>query len=392
MSGRRRLGLVIAGALLLSVPGSSALGAFSAPVLLRESNLLRVQGIATGGGAVAVGWREGSKPGQLWVRVSPDKGASFKPKYAVAGLPKAGMSLAMCSDQVWAASAARYPNDADGDSDLLLSRRGVSGGGGSQVFLTQPGKTHSVREPDIACVGNDLLAIAWLDRAGSETRAYLLIRDQASLLPSATDVLFDLGRARIKGGIGVAATDSSVYVAWSRTDRQDLTFRSFRIEGGSDPAIKGSKAVTLARADAVLPEVAARGEKVIVAYTDAGLLKMRSSSDGGKTFGGAKTLIKAGSLDVPALATSADLRGKRIVIEALRRPPKTASVRLAAAERVPYRLETRDSGAKWSNVQLGNRGSRLGVLRPISGGDSLLLEAWHDDGSSDRIRFQRELQ
>jgi hypothetical protein len=389
MIRRHRLALVIVGALSLSLPGSAALGAFSSPILLREANVLRVQDVATGGGAVAVGWREGAAPGVLWVRVSRDKGATFRSKYAVAGIGTGGLSLAVCNGQVWAASAARSPGDASGDSDLLLTRRAVSSNSASQLFLTQPGTAHSVTDPAIACVGNRLLAIAWLDRTADGTRAYLLLRDQQSLLPASGQVVFDLGRARLKGGIAVAATDGAVSVAWSRTARQDLTFRRFRI--GSDPLVSPGRAITLARGDAVLPGVAARGQKVVVAYSDAGVLKVRRSTDGGKTFGPPTTLVTAGTVDVPAQATSVDVRGKRIVIESLRRPPKAGGARPAATDRLPYRIESRDFGATWSKVPLGNRGTRVGVLRPVPAGGSLLLEAWHDDGSPDRLRFQRQL-
>jgi hypothetical protein len=370
----------ISSALVLS---SAVSAAFGPPVLLRESSVIRIQDLAARGSTVAVGWREGASPGTLHVRVSTDAGASFRPRYPVAGLGGSGMSLDICRGTVWAATAAAFPGDVENDSDVLVSSRAIQGGAADQVFVTSPADDHAVRDTRVACVGRKLLAIAWLDRTATQTRAVLL-RDQDGCCrpPRPTH---RPGHRQIRW-LAVAAT-SGVVVAWSRGDTRNLRLRRIDIGSGADPDITPQPPVTLASGDAVLPVLAIRGQKVVLAYSDDGKLKTRISTDEAGLFGSPQVLLSTGSVSRPSRATSVDLEGQRIVVEAMR-PLRPGADQLF----VPTRIQTQDLGGAWSKLELGNKGPRTGALQRLQSGESRLKEAWHDDGETiDRLRFQREI-
>lgn len=382
---RLRLIAVSVSALILST-AAGASGAFNPPILLRQADHLRLKDVAVNKTSVAVGWQEGSRPGELRVRISLDGGIKFKGAYQVAGLGSQGVSLAICGGRVWAVSAARFPGDAEKDSDLLLSSRVLTTSERTQVFLTQPAQVHRILSPQLACVGERLLAMGWLDRVGKDTRAKLRLRDLSTLTTAATDRLFDLGPAHPRGGLAVAATNAAVHVAWSKGDQQDLRYKRILVGSGSEPDITPTRTRTVATGATVWPQLAARGGKVVLAYTDDGRILFQSSADGGATLSEPRMLVRAGSLANRSRATSIDLRSSRIVVEGMRPPPRSPG-----GDLIPYRLESRDAGVTWTKLRLGNRGIRVGALRPMKGGGSLLLEGWHDDWDLvDYIRFQRE--
>jgi hypothetical protein len=377
----------------LSLVAGPVLGAYtpSKPNPIRTAQLIRVQDIAAVGKSAAIGWREGDAPGQLVVAISRDGGATYlkqngKPRnFKVAGDGRRGLSLDICGGNVWVGSAAAFPGDTEGDSDVLISRKQVNGNRG-QAFVTAPTQDRKVRQVDVACVGGRFLAVAWLENYGGRNRAQLLVRDQASLAPAAVSRTFRLGTARLDGGISVAATGETIHVAWSAGDPGDLRYKRYQVGPEADPVITKGPTVTLARRDAGLPELAVRGQKVALAFSDAGKLKVRLSGDLGETFGSADLLLGAGDLKTPSRATSVTISGERIVIEALKKQPRGASEPLA-----PVRIQA-DQGSGWSSLQLGNRGARVGALRKVNFETSFLVEAWHDNGEDvDRLRGQVEV-
>jgi hypothetical protein len=393
-----RLVIALAAALSVALASTSlAFGAFQAsePNPLRQRATVRVQDAAATGQVVAVGWREsvGSGPGLLRVAFSTDGGGTFLKAngklrfYSVAGQPRRGLSIDICKGRIWAASAARFPGDASGDSDVLVSRRLVGGSAG-QAFVTSPAQSRTVRQVDIACAAGKLLAIAWLERNPQGMRARLMIRDQGSLTTAATNRIFELGPARGQAGISVAATGQSAYVAWSKGNRRDLQFARVDIGSGANPSLTRRETIRLATRDAIRPQVAAGGQRVVVAYTDDGKLKAKLSKNRGGTFGSASVLVGAGNVNRPSLATSIDISGKRIVVQAMKSQPKGAG-----QARVPVRVQSTNAGATWSGPEeFGNRGQRVSALQKTGTSTSLLKEAWHDDGPSiDLLRAQREV-
>lgn len=386
-------GLAALLALTTTLPVAGALEP-AAPEPLRRAQKLRAQDIEARPGVVALGWREGGQPDQLYLGLSRDGGASFLKgsgrlrKFPLVGLAGRGLSLAVCGRRdvrsAWAVTALRARNDRAGDSDVLLTRRGLArpARDASQLFITTPTAKRQVRDADVACVGDHHLAIAWLEKKDGRVRARLAIRRLRRTGQSRPVRAYNLGPALMRGGIAVAATPDAVHVAWTKHDRQHLRYERFEVLDRRASRFERGLARGLAWRDVERPVLTARGRKVIAAYSDAGDLKAKWSDDAGASFGSAERLA-AGSSRSPSRARSITLSGKRIVIEAIDRTSGT---------RVPTRLESRDLGASWNRLVFGNDGVRLAALEKIDYRSSRLKVLLHDDGARvDTLRARHEV-
>ncbi len=186
MLAKRRLLLAVASALSLLMAATAPMAAGykeAAPSPLRQAGLLRVKDIAANGATnkgpiVAVGWHEGSKPGQLYLAFSTDGGKDYRRtngnlrQYRIVGDTKLGMSLAICAGKVWVGST--FKDAGSGATRVFLTSRTI-GGGASQAFVT-PGDGRRVRDVSVACVGNKLLAIGWLEKKDGQNRTRLVLR------------------------------------------------------------------------------------------------------------------------------------------------------------------------------------------------------------------------
>jgi hypothetical protein len=394
---KRRILLAVATCLALVLTAAApVLGAYgpSQPDPLVSQDLLRVQDIAvvtkTGGvgPVVAVGWRQAAKPGELFVAFSIDGGRTYLKQngtmrqFRVAGEGTLGSSLDICGGRIWVGSIVNYPGDDAADKDVLLTSRTMAGQAG-QAFLTDAAANRAARQVSVACVGNRLLAVAWVETSFGKQRAKLMIRSLEPLgEPASVRRVFGLGAALPKGGIAVDASTDSVHVAWTAGKKQNVLYEGFLIGDGPDPAITRGGNVNLAGGDALYPQVAARGKKVVVAYTDAGKVKARVSGDTGTIFGEPALVVGTGSRGEPSQAHSVDVSGSRIVVEA------TAS---SAGVMTPARIVSNDSGVTWTAREFGHVGARVGALRKTSPTSSLLVEAWqNNDPGVDTLRGQYE--
>ncbi len=391
---KRRLLLAIASALTLVMTAAAPMMAASykeaMPRPLRQAGLLRVKDIAANGGTragavVAVGWHESSDPGQLYLAFSLNGGRDYRRtngklrQYRVVGDPKLGVSLAVCGGRVWAGSTYREPSG--GGSRVFMTSRTV-GGGAAQAFLT-PSDGRSVRDVSVACAGKDLLAIGWLEKKAGKYRARLVLRSMEPLgKVTAIQKKYKLGAADYKGGLAVAATPEAALVAYVRDG--DLRVKRYAIDADDPSLIKPGPSNLVAQSDIKGPQMAARGNQVAVAFSDAGKVRAKFSSDLGVTFDTGKKLVGAGSLRHPSRAYSADVVGDRIVFEA------SANKKSGAT---PQRVESRDGGATWDTSAFGHNGARVGVLLKMSGQTPLLMEAWHNNAKApkaDTLRAKYE--
>ncbi len=195
-------------------------------------------------------------------------------RYPIVGDPQLGISLDICAGRVWVASGYRSPSDKAGDSDVFLTSRTI-GGGAAQALMTSTADDRRVRDVTVSCVGNDLIAIGWLEKTGNKSTAQLMLR---SLEPLGTTPSFketyNLGAAELKSGLDVAATPSSVAVAFVRDG--DLRLKRFDIGDGpshQQPARSRPSPGTTS-ADPVMD---ARGKRLVVTYSDAGKVRLRTS-------------------------------------------------------------------------------------------------------------------
>ena len=392
-----RLLLVISSALALVMAAAApTLGAYgeATPDPLVQEDLLRVEDIATAGKTasygpvVAVGWRESAKPGELFVTYSTDGGRSYLKnadalrQFRVAGDGKRGLSLDVCGGRIWAGTSVNYPGDAAADRDVLLTSRTITGGAG-QAFMTQADVERTVSNVSVACVGKRLLAVAWLEQSFGKARAKLLLRSLEPLGETpAFRKVYGLGNAVLKGGISVDASTDAVHVAWTDPAAQDLLYTGFLVGGDKKPVITPQATATLASADVALPEIAARGQNVVLAYADAGKVKARVSIDAGVTFGDPAGLVGTGTTANPSEVHTVDVSGSRIVVEA------TAS---KSGTLTPQRIESADAGVGWDTRAFGHVGARVGALLKVSPTEARLVEAWQNNADGpDTVRAQYE--
>lgn len=365
------------------------------PSPLRAADLLRVKDIAAngntkGGAVVAIGWQEASKPGRLYLTFSRNGGKDFTRnsngnlrRYPIVGEPQLGLSLDICAGRVWAATGYSRPSDKAGDSDVFLTSRTI-GGGAAQALLTSTAADRRVRDVTVSCVGNQLVAIGWLQKTANKTTAQLMLR---SLEPLGTTPSFkktyNLGRAEFKSGLDVASTATSVAVTFVRDGH--LRLKRFDVEPPT--TVTNNPLQTIAWKDIKDPVMDARGKRLAVAYSDAGKVRAKTSRDLGATFSKARTLAGTGGIRNPSRAYSIDLVGDSIV--------STLGVYSKAAGKVtPQRLTSSTFGERWSKRAFGNRGARYAALIKKKGQRPLVVETWHNNapkGSRDTIRSRYEL-
>lgn len=378
-----------------AIPVSAAFSQ-SAPSPLRREPLVRIRDIASSEPAkagtkratVAIGWRERSEDGDLFMAFSKNGGKTFGRdaegglrRFPVAGDGKRGLSVDVCGGYLWAGSAANFPTDDPEDTDVLITRKKI-GGPQDQAFVTAPADDREVRDVSIACVGRKLLAIAWLEKINGRSVGRLMLRDLEGVIPTATNKVYGLGLARHGGGIAIAATNKSVHVAWTKGSNSAIRYKRFLIGNEDDPTVTKFPTVTLASTRAVLPRLGAMGQKVALAYTDGGKVKVRLSKNLGAAFGAATTIVNSGTVRRPSKPHSVDVHGARVVVEA---------TRSGSGGSTPLRLQSTDFGASWTPSSFGHKGPRLGVLRRNGRRSSLLNEIWLHNGSArDTMRGQYE--
>jgi hypothetical protein len=394
---KRRVLLAAAwGSALLASSAAPVLGAFGAakPDPLTTRGLIRVQDIAVVrrsagvGPVVALGWREASKPGELFLTFSTNAGRSYRRpngnlrRFRVAGVGTRGMSVDVCGGRVWAASIASFPGDDKGDFDVLLSSRTVGGGTAAQAFISDASVDRNVRSVSMTCIGNRLLAVAWLERSNGRQRGQLFVRSLEPLgQAAAVRRVFGLGSANLGGGISVDASNETVHVAWTADSQQNLYHRRFTIGSGKKPDIQRRASRRLAVGGIRYPKVGARGNRLVVAYSDGGQLRARVSSNDGVQFAQPEVLVSSGRVRTPSRAQSATIAGDRIVVEA------NAS---KAGEYTPQRIQSNNGGQTWNARVFGNVGARVGALWSAEGATHL-VEAWQNNSSGpDTLRAQYE--
>ena len=394
---KRRLLLAVASALTLVLTAAAPMMGASreaTPTPLRAAGLLRIKdmaanGITKKGAIVAVGWHESSNPGQLYLAFSTNGGRDYSRtngnlrRYPIVGDPKLGLSLDICAGRVWVASGYHSPSDKGPDSDVFLTSRTI-GGGAAQALMTSTADDRRVRDVTVSCVGNAMVAIGWLEKTGNKNTAQLMLRSLEPLgrTPSFKET-YNLGAAELKSGLDVAATPSSVSVAFVRDG--DLRLKRFDI--GDGPTINSLPLQTIAWNDVRDPVIDARGKRLAVTYSDAGKVRLRTSTDLGGTLSKPHTIASTGGIKNPSLPYSLDVMGDLIVT--------TAGIYSKATGKVePYRLISDDFGQRWRKTGFGNVGPRLAALLKKKNQAPLLMEAWHNNaakGSDDTLRARYQV-
>ncbi len=391
---KRGLLLAVGSAIALVLTAATPMIAVGGEVLpspLRAANLLRVKAIATNGvikpGIVAVGYQEASKPGQLYVAWSNNGGTDFRKangqlrRYRVVGDPAQGMSLAICAGRIWIGTAWHHPSDKAGDSDVILTSRTIKGGA-AQALMTNTSEDHRVRDVSVNCVSGKLLAVSWLEKSGSQTKARLMLRSVEPLgtTPGYEQVI-DLGAADFRGGLSAASIPQQVTVAFVRNG--DLRLHRQAVE--DNQAGVGSQK-TIVWKGVKNPRIAARRDRLAVTYSDAGKVKAKLSRDRGVRLSKPYALARTGGTRHPSMPWSIDVVGGNVVATASIYTPTTG-------KSAPKRISTSDFGQTWRTRNYGNRGARLDAMLKVKKQPARLMEAWHNNapkGQADTLRARYE--
>ena len=144
------------------------------------------------------------------------------------------------------------------------------------------------RRPDVACVANTELAVAWFERL--DDGGYKVVLETGT--PSGagpSPQRFSLGSGSPSRGLSVAATSDRVYVAWFQGST--LKVRRFRIGTSSAHTLTSLGTTTIGTFQGgTTPKIGADGSKVVLAYTHGADLKVRRSTNRGVSFGSATTI------------------------------------------------------------------------------------------------------
>lgn len=242
-----------------------------------------------------------------------------------------------------------------------------------------------VRHPDIACIANEMFAVAWFqEKAGGDYTVKLRTGNQR--VNHLSSVL-DLGAGSPGKGLSVAATADRVYVSWFSGTK--LRLARYRI--GSAPSYTltklGTSTITTLT-DGTSPEIGADGSRVVLAYSSNRDLKVRRSTNKGVSFGGSKTLW-----DLPAASAltarpiTVAVAGNHVAIggaELTSSSPRSGS---------GIGFESTDGGSNYTWVSHHVEGKVVTALVEV--GDSWhYAEAWDQtvetQGTGTLIRYRRE--
>jgi len=396
---KRRLLLAVASAMTLVMTAAvPMMGATkeAKPNPLRAENLLRAKAIAAGTTAstpvVAVGWHEAAKPGRLYLTFSKDGGKNYRKnngnlrRSPVVGVPALGMSMDICAGRIWVGTAYSSASDKAGDSDVFMTSRRINGAA-AQALMTDTSADRRVRDVSVTCVGNDLIAIGWLEKKADKYRARVMLRSTQTLGTTPKfKRTYNLGTAEFGSGLAIAGTTHSLAVAFVRGG--DMRLKRFSIGDGIPPSVTRHALQTIATKEVREPVLAASGERMAVAWSASGRVKAKVSTDLGKTFSGPRVLVPTGGLKKRSRPYSVDVVGDRIVVEA-------AAWAKATGKYTPQRIQSLNGGATWGVRSYGHAGARFGALFPGASKSSLLMETWHNNapkGARDTLRARYELR
>lgn len=232
------------------------------------------------------------------------------------------------------------------------------------------------RKPDIACVANTNVALAWFQKQGNSYHVKVKAGSTVGYFPQS----FDLGTGSMDRGLSIAASATRVYVSWFAGDK--LRVRRFSIGGGSNHSLTSLGTTTVASLTyGDSPQVGADGDRVILAYMDKADLKVRRSTDRGVSFGAAKRLVNEPfPSEVGTRPTSVAVRGSTVAIGAVHFSEQPGS---------GTGFLSTNGGTSYVK-QPSHAGGRLVAGLVKVGGDQRYAEAWDEsfsDPNTQHIEF-----
>lgn len=300
-----------------------------------------------------------------------DEGPDAWQHQDVDGSPTSEPEVAICGG-----TATAVYREGTGDASRVRSHS-VPLGSGLQ-FVREWTGVGAVRKPDVACVANTYLAVAWFQRVGGEWR--VRVRPGPDAEP------IGLGTGTVSRGLSIAASADRLYVAWFRGS--SLKVRRFRIGSGAQHALTSLGTTTVASLRyGRYPEIGAAGSRAFLAFMDRADLKVRRSTDRGVSFGGARTLRdEPFPSEIGAYPTTVAVRGQRVAIGAV----EIGGVEELVGRGLGY--YSTNGGSSWTRKSTHSGGRTVATLRTPAASYQY-VEAWDqsiDDPLIERIRYRED--
>jgi len=172
----------------------------------------------------------------------------------------------------------------------LFARTSRNGGRsfGPRVEVFSTSKGHGIGVPAVA-VGNDVIAVAWTNRGNGEVKIRTSRNDGSSFggarTLATTKLSIDCKSRLTDGLVGLAISDTSVHLAWSHASPRKCYASAIRVRTSTDRGKTWSPVRTITERDSFgWPELDARGSTVIAAVqgTDGAVIFARSGYNGRK--------------------------------------------------------------------------------------------------------------
>jgi hypothetical protein len=358
---RRALPLAVAG-LTLTASGVAAFEPAETLILADEGQHYTVTDLAGRGTNAAVSI-DGSLDDERWVTVYwTQNGTDWDHNDVPASLARESQAT-ICDGWVVVAHAASETAPAT-DWELWTSRYSLDGLLSGTTVIADSGVN---RKPDVACVPEKKIAVAYFAPSGSGPRVQLVVRKAAGedLAPQS----FDIAPGSVSKGLAVAATSQRVYVAWFQGNA--LKLRRYSVGPAPDRTLTNLGTQTiLTHASARNPQLGADGSRVILAYQHQADLRVRRSTDRGVTFSSAVTVRNMPfPSEIATSPTSVTVKGKRVVLGAF----ELGGVETLTGKGFGY--ESTNGGATWRLKAKHNGGSKVVTLVTVEG-TRRYAEAW----------------
>jgi hypothetical protein len=242
-----------------------------------------------------------------------------------------------------------------------------------------------VRNPDIACVANDTVVIAWFQRtaSGFDVKVKTGQHDNED---SGVRQSRSLGSGTRQRGLAIATSSTRVYVAWF--DGDQLKLGRFSIGGGSHHDLTSLGTTTVATLPYGRdPEIGADGDRVILAYSDRADLKVRRSTNRGVSWGSAQTLRNEPfASEIGAFPTTVAVKGSKVAIGGL----EIGGIDELIGEGLGYR--SLNGGSSYTELSTHASGRIVAGLVKVAG-IYKYAEAWDQtlsDPDPEVLRYRRK--
>ncbi len=241
------------------------------------------------------------------------------------------------------------------------------------------------RRPDVACIANSELAVAWFERL--DDGGYKVVLETGAPSASApSDERFSVGRGSPSRGLSVAATSDRVYVAWFQG--KALKLRRYRIGTDSAHTLTSLGTTTIGTfPSGTTPKIGADGSRVVLAYTHGADLKVRRSTNRGVSFSAATTIRNLpDASEVGGLATTVEVKGSLVALGTI----DVGGIDTLHGDGRGYK--STDGGASFTRLSTHAGGRVLAtVVKP--GSSYRWAELWDrsfDEDDPGLVRFRRQ--